>query len=522
MIFIRYAYGIAAVPFFLVGSGGLCPLFLASVIGGVGFAVRLAAMGANGFFGAGGSAAGVLRVAFLSRVIRHIAAFIGTFMPVMRCIGRPIGLPAVAGGVDWLRLCRAAYGTGIRLFALFCAGRRYCYRTVVPSMRAAYVILFIATGTLLPVLVIIMCPTGGEIMSQSIAIFRTANGACCLLGAGRRAAIVICLIEFYTAGAYLPVFCCVGFPVVALVVMVVALSLEHGQGHPGGFQIFAGGVPWLGVSRAVSLEQFQHAAVGKVKGRFFGGGGDGGSAIAVNLSGSAGQIVAVCDGNTIIARPTHNTAQHCICIGSCDTANVITVGNLYGMLGIISRVSCNAAGPLCGRRTALLIDSYSTSVVAIGYTSRISSSNNAADINRWGGTAVGGGTAVDKADYGAKVTAICNGGITCKPSDNAACIGSVIFGSDALYSAIIDTVTYLGARICNSNNATCRRLKRVMSIYRSGAHTARNAGVLRECYNTARVFSAVRVKVACHPYVLDSCPRYISEQSGSSPVAITI
>ena len=90
----------------------------------------------------------------------------------------------------------------------------------------------------------------------------------------------------------------------------------------------------------------------------------------------------------------------------------------------------------------------------------------------------------------------------------------VIFGSDALYSAIIDTVTYLGARICESNNATCRRLKGVMSIYRSGAHTARNAGVLRVCYNTARMFSLVRVKVARHPYVLDSCPRYISEQSG--------
>ena len=297
---------------------------------------------------------------------------------------------------------------------------------------------------------------------------------------------------------------------------------QYRQGHPGGFQIFAGGVPRLSVGRAVRHQQGQHAAVGKVKGRFFGGVGDGGCAMAVNLSGSAGQVVAVCDGNTIIARPTHNTAQHCICIGSCDTANVITVGNTYGMLGIISRVSCNAAGPLCGRRTALLMDSYSTSVVAIGYTSRISSSNNAADINRWGGTAVGGGTAVDKADYGAEVTAICNGGITCKPSDNAACIASVSFGSDALYSAIIDTVTYLGARICNSNNATCRRLNRVPSIYRSGAHTARNAGVLRECYNTARVFSSVRVKVACYPYASDSCPIYIPEQSGSSPVAITI
>ena len=178
------------------------------------------------------------------------------------------------------------------------------------------------------------------------------------------------------------------------------------------------------------------------------------------------------------------------------------------ILGIISRVSCNAAGPLRGGRIALFIDSYSTSVVAIGYTFKPSSSNNAANINRLGGTAV------DKADYGAEVTAICNGGIICKTSDNAACKGSVIIGRGALYSAIIDTVTYLGARICNSNNATCRRLKRVMSIYRSGAHTARNAGAFRKCCNTARLFSVVRVKVACYPYALDSCPLYIPKQSG--------
>ena len=191
----------------------------------------------------------------------------------------------------------------------------------------AYVLLFIATGTLPPVLVIIMCPTGGEIMSQSIAIFRTANGACCSLGAGGRAAgAVLCFHDI--AGAAAAVGAVAVRCPVPIVGMFIALSLEHGQGHPGGFQIFAGGVPWLGVSRAVRLQQVQHAAVGKVKGRFFGGGGDGGSAIAVNLSGSAGKVVSVCDGNTIIARPTHNTAQHCICIGSCDTANVITVGNL--------------------------------------------------------------------------------------------------------------------------------------------------------------------------------------------------
>ena len=65
----------------------------------------------------------------------------------------------------------------------------------------AYVILCIATGTLLPVLVIIMCPTGSKIMSQSIAIFRTANCACCSLGAGGRAAVAI--LGFRMAGVTL-------------------------------------------------------------------------------------------------------------------------------------------------------------------------------------------------------------------------------------------------------------------------------------------------------------------------------
>ena len=95
----------------------------------------------------------------------------------------------------------------------------------------AYVILFIAMGTLLPVLVIIMCPTGGKIMSQNIAIFRTANCAFCSLGAGCRAAGVFRLMKHRAAGADLPVFRFVGFPVAALVVMGVALSIEHGQGY---------------------------------------------------------------------------------------------------------------------------------------------------------------------------------------------------------------------------------------------------------------------------------------------------
>ena len=118
----------------------------------------------------------------------------------MRCIGRPIGLPAMARSWNRLYFCCVALGAAICLFARFCAGRRCCYRTAVPSMRA-YVILCIATGTLLPVLVIIMCPTGSKIMSQSIAIFRTANCACCSLGAGGRAAVAI--LGFRMAGVTL-------------------------------------------------------------------------------------------------------------------------------------------------------------------------------------------------------------------------------------------------------------------------------------------------------------------------------
>ena len=164
------------------------------------FAILSLAKLTDGILGAGRFAAGVLRVAFLSRVIRHIAVFIGTFMPVMRCIGRPIGLPAMARSWNRLYFCCVALGAAICLFARFCAGRRCCYRTVVPSMRV-YVILFIATGTLLPVLVIIMCPTGSKIMSQSIAVFAAADRADSLGGAGRRAAVAI--LGFRMAGVTL-------------------------------------------------------------------------------------------------------------------------------------------------------------------------------------------------------------------------------------------------------------------------------------------------------------------------------
>ena len=188
---------------FRAGGGGfqvLCIHGLHREVVGQLFAILSLAKLTDGILGAGRFPAGVLRVAFLSRVIRHIAVFIVTFIPVMRCIGRPIGLPAMARSWNRLYFCCVALGAAICLFARFCAGRRCCYRTAVPSMRA-YVILCIATGTLLPVLVIIMCPTGSKIMSQSIAIFRTANCACCSLGAGRRAAVAI--LGFRMAGVTL-------------------------------------------------------------------------------------------------------------------------------------------------------------------------------------------------------------------------------------------------------------------------------------------------------------------------------
>ena len=189
-------------------------------------------------------------------------------MPVMRCIGRPIGLPAMARSWNRLYFCCVALGAAICLFARFCAGRRCCYRTVVPSMRA-YVILYIATGTLLPVLVIIMCPTGSKIMSQNIAIFRTANCAFCFFGAGRFAAGVFRLMKHRAAGADLPVFRFVGFPVVALMVMGVALSIEHGQGLAHCIQILAFVCPRVSIVVAfASLEQRQHRVVGEVCGGF--------------------------------------------------------------------------------------------------------------------------------------------------------------------------------------------------------------------------------------------------------------
>ena len=96
---------------FRAGGGGfqvLCIHGLRREVVGQLFAILSLAKLTDGILGAGRFAAGVLRVAFLSRVIRHIAVFIVTFIPVMRCIGRPIGLPAMARSWNRLYFCCVA------------------------------------------------------------------------------------------------------------------------------------------------------------------------------------------------------------------------------------------------------------------------------------------------------------------------------------------------------------------------------------------------------------------------------
>ena len=298
---------------FRAGGGGfqvLCIHGLRREVVGQLFAILSLAKLTDGILGAGCFAAGVLRVAFLSRVIRHIAVFIGAFMPVMRCIGRPIGLPAMARGWNRLYFCCVALGAAICLFARFCAGRRCCYRTVVPSMRA-YVILYIATGTLLPVLVIIMCPTGSKIMSQNIAIFRTANCACCSLGAGGRATgAVLCFHDI--AGAVAAVGAVAVRCPVTVVLMSIALSLEHGQGYFCRSHILAA-VPWRIV--AASLKLLQHVTVGKFRGGFGG---------SIEICVRVAQIVAVGGSAIIIGGDCDFTNIS----ATSDFADIIAVGNL--------------------------------------------------------------------------------------------------------------------------------------------------------------------------------------------------
>ena len=323
VIFTLHSYYTAAVPLFLVGSGCLCPLFRTGVVGGVDSAIFGIANGAFCLFSAGRLAAGVVRVTVLSGIIRHIAVFIGAFMPVMRCIGCPIGFPAVAGGIDRIRLCRAAFGAGICLFARLCAGRRCCYRAAVPSMRA-YVLLFIATGTLLPVLVIIMCPTGSKIMPQNIAIFRTANCAFCFFGAGGRGDGAGFRLRNAAGTAAAVGAVAIRCPRTPSVLMSIALSLEHRQGYFCRSHILAA-VPWRIV--AAGLKQRQHRAVGEVCGGFSCG-------ICVRIA----QIVAVGGVVNVVACDVINI------FATSDFADIIAVENISGKIESADTTSVATAG----------------------------------------------------------------------------------------------------------------------------------------------------------------------------------
>ena len=187
----------------------------------------------------------------------------------------------------------------------------------------AYVILFIATGTLLPVHVIIMCPTGSKIMSQSIAIFRTANCACCSLGAGGRAAGAVDRL-YGVAGAVAAVGAvAVGRPL-TVVLMSVALSLEHRQGYFCRSHILAA-VPWRIV--AAGLEQRQHRAVGEVCGGFSCG-------ICVRIA----QIVAVGGVVNVVACDVINI------FATSDFADIIAVENISGKIESADTTSVATAG----------------------------------------------------------------------------------------------------------------------------------------------------------------------------------
>ena len=106
-----------------------------------------------------------------------------------------------------------------------------------------------------------------EIVGQLFAILSLAKLTDGLSYAGRFAAGVFRLIKHRAAGADLPVFRFVGFPVVALVGMGVALSIEHGQGLVSCGQILAFVCPRVSIVVALaSLEQLPHRAVSKFRG----------------------------------------------------------------------------------------------------------------------------------------------------------------------------------------------------------------------------------------------------------------
>ena len=112
-------------------------------------------------FGCRSLAAGVLRVAFLSAL--SVTSQFHWHIHASDALHRTsTGLPAVRWLESALILLRRTSGAAyICLFARFV---QVGASSIVPLSQVwrAYVILYIATGTLLPVLVIIMCPTGSN------------------------------------------------------------------------------------------------------------------------------------------------------------------------------------------------------------------------------------------------------------------------------------------------------------------------------------------------------------------------
>ena len=155
------------------------------------------------------------------------------------------------------------------------------------------------------------------------------------------------------AGADLPVFRLVGFPVVALMVMGVALSIEHGQGLARCIQILAFVCPRVSIVVALaSLEQRQHfCAIGKF--RF----GLGlcfcdvvfCTAVANCVQSCTVQIVAVFYSGKIKANDFANL------IAVRDRSNVVAIGDRTVVL------TCNAANSE-GRIVAAIF--YCTNVIA--------------------------------------------------------------------------------------------------------------------------------------------------------------
>ena len=127
---------------------------------------------------------GVLRIGIL-----RIAA-VGALVPVMRLVGVPLLFPAVAGGVDLLRLFPAAFVTGKCFFARICTGRLCRYLAIVPIMGAP--VSFCTTaGILFPVVVSVTLPLtqcSGVVVGVRFAVLGVAGAALCLGSAGGFAA----------------------------------------------------------------------------------------------------------------------------------------------------------------------------------------------------------------------------------------------------------------------------------------------------------------------------------------------